>query len=148
VSQIICTHLPDRYWPLALLARGWKESECFTTPRCLELLVSKGGDGPCGHRFPFPDISSAQTFPIYKMASLCRRPLTQSLDVTAAAVGARVRKLYDFTVTSRKCVVLVVCVKLGKWYVVKHSCVTWGVFNDYIMNNYMFRPVLIILRLS
>ena len=32
--------------------------------------------------------------------------------------------------------------KLGKWYVVKHNCVTWGVFNDYIMNNYMFRPVL------
>jgi len=31
---------------------------------------------------------------------------------------------------------------LGKWYAVKHNCVTWGVFNDYTMNNYMFRPVL------
>jgi len=27
-------------------------------------------------------------------------------------------------------------------------CVTWGVFNDYIMDNYMFRPVLAIFRLS
>jgi len=25
---------------------------------------------------------------------------------------------------SRKCVIPVVCVKLGKWYVVKHNCVT------------------------
>ena len=30
---------------------------------------------------------------------------------------------------SRKCVIPVVCVKLGKWYVVKHNCVTWSVFN-------------------
>ena len=36
---------------------------------------------------------------------------------------------------------------LGKWYVVKHNCVIWGVFNDYIMKNYMFRPVLAIFRL-
>jgi len=36
----------------------------------------------------------------------------------------------------------------GKLYVVKHSCVTWGVFNDYIMDNYMFRHVLAIFRLS
>jgi len=34
----------------------------------------------------------------------------------------------------------------GKLYVVKHNCVTWGVFNDYIMDNYMFRPVLVIFR--
>jgi len=40
------------------------------------------------------------------------------------------------------------CVKLGKLYVVKHNRVTWGVFNDYMMNNYMFRPVLVIFRLS
>ena len=37
---------------------------------------------------------------------------------------------------------------LGKWYVVKHNCVIWGVFNDHIMNNYMFRHVLAIFRLS
>ena len=48
---------------------------------------------------------------------------------------------YDFWV-SRKCVIL------GKLYVAIHNCVTWGVFNDYIMNNYMFRPVLAIFRLS
>jgi len=53
-----------------------------------------------------------------------------------------------FTCYRRKCVIPVVCVKLGKWYVVKHNCVTWGVFNDYIMNNYMFRPVLAIFRLG
>jgi len=47
-----------------------------------------------------------------------------------------------------KCVIPVVCVKLGKLYVVKHNCVTRGVFNDYIMDNYMFRPVLAIFRLS
>ena len=41
-----------------------------------------------------------------------------------------------------------VCVKLGKMYVVKHNCITWGVFNDYIMGNYMFRPVLATFRLS
>ena len=34
----------------------------------------------------------------------------------------------------RKCVIPVVCMKLGKLYVVKHNCVTWGVFNDYIMD--------------
>ena len=28
------------------------------------------------------------------------------------------------------------CVKLGKWYVVKHNCVTWGVFNDYTILYY------------
>ena len=39
-------------------------------------------------------------------------------------------------------------IQLGKLYVVKHNCVTWGVFNDYIMDNYMFRPVLAIFRLS
>ena len=49
---------------------------------------------------------------------------------------------------SGKCVIHVVCVKLGKLYVVKHNCGTWGVFNDYIMDNYMFRPVLAIFRLS
>jgi len=38
--------------------------------------------------------------------------------------------------------------KLENCYVVKHTCVTWGVFNDYIMANYMFRPVLAIFRLS
>jgi len=36
----------------------------------------------------------------------------------------------------------------GKLYVVKHNCVTWGVFNDYILDNYMFRPVVAIFRLS
>jgi len=48
----------------------------------------------------------------------------------------------------RKCVIPVACVKLGKLYVVKHNSVTWGVFNDYIMDNYMFWPVLAIFRLS
>ena len=48
----------------------------------------------------------------------------------------------------RKCVIPVVCVKLGKLYVVKHNCVTWGEFNDYIMDNYTFRPVLAIFMLS
>jgi len=42
----------------------------------------------------------------------------------------------------------VVCVKLGKMYVVKHNCVTLGVCNDYIMDNYMFRPILAIFTLS
>ena len=37
---------------------------------------------------------------------------------------------------------------IGKWYVVKHNCVTRGVFNDYILNNYIFRPVLPIFVLS
>jgi len=37
---------------------------------------------------------------------------------------------------------------LGKFYVVKHNCVICGVVNDYIMDNYMFRPVLAIFRLS
>ena len=37
---------------------------------------------------------------------------------------------------------------LGKLYVVKHNRVTWGVFSDYIIDNYMFRPVLAIFRLS
>jgi len=32
---------------------------------------------------------------------------------------------------SRKRVIPVVCMKLGKWYLVKHSCVTIGVFSDY-----------------
>jgi len=41
-----------------------------------------------------------------------------------------------------------ILVVLGKWYVVKHRCVTWGVFNGYIMNSYMFRPVLAVFRLS
>ena len=36
---------------------------------------------------------------------------------------------------------------LGKFYVVKHNCVICGVVNDYIMDNYMFRPVLAIFRL-
>jgi len=48
----------------------------------------------------------------------------------------------------RKCVISIVCVKLGKLYAVKHNCVTCGVFNDYIMDNYMFRPVLAIFRVS
>jgi len=30
----------------------------------------------------------------------------------------------EFVNVSRKCVIPVVCVKLGKWYVVKHNCVT------------------------
>jgi len=34
----------------------------------------------------------------------------------------------DFSSSSRKCVIPVVCVKLGKWYVVKHNCVTWRCF--------------------
>jgi len=38
--------------------------------------------------------------------------------------------------------------KLGKLYVDQHNCVTWGVFNDYIMNNYVFRPLLTIFRFS
>jgi len=38
--------------------------------------------------------------------------------------------------------------KHGKLYVVKHNCVTRGVFNEYIIDNYMFRPVLAIFRLS
>jgi len=29
------------------------------------------------------------------------------------------------------CVIPVVCMKLGNWYVVKHNCVTIGVFGDY-----------------
>jgi len=37
-----------------------------------------------------------------------------------------------------------VCVKLGKWLVLKNNCVKWGVFNDYTMKNYMFRLVLAI----
>jgi len=41
-----------------------------------------------------------------------------------------------------------IIVQVGKLYVVKHNCVIWGVFNDYIMDNYMFRPVLAIFRLS
>ena len=48
----------------------------------------------------------------------------------------------------RKCVIPVECVKLEKWHVVKHNCVTRGVFNDYIMNNCVFRPVLAIFKLS
>ena len=32
---------------------------------------------------------------------------------------------------SRKCVIPVVYMKLGKWYLVKHNCVTIGVFSDY-----------------
>jgi len=32
---------------------------------------------------------------------------------------------------SRKCVIPVVCIKLGKRYLVKHNCVTIGVFSDY-----------------
>jgi len=28
--------------------------------------------------------------------------------------------------------------KLGKWYLVKHKCVIWGVFNRYVMNNHIF----------
>jgi len=63
------------------------------TPRCLELLVSKGGDGPCGHRFPFPDVSSVEPFPAYKMASLWRRPFAESLYVTAAAVWSTSEKI-------------------------------------------------------
>ena len=51
-------------------------------------------------------------------------------------------------ISSRKCVISVVCVKPEKLYVVKHNYITWGVFNDYIMDNYMFRPVLTIFRLS
>jgi len=56
------------------------------------------------------------------------------------------------------------CCKSTKWFwemwVVKHYCVTevylmtmywktthWGVFNDYVLKNYMFRPVLAIFRL-
>jgi len=59
-----------------------------------------------------------------------------------------ITNILDLCPRSRKCVIPVVCVKLGKMYVVKHNCVTWGVFNDYIMDNYMFRPVLVIFRLS
>jgi len=33
-------------------------------------------------------------------------------------------------------------------YVVKHNCATWGVFNDYIMDSYMFRPVLAIFQVN
>jgi len=50
--------------------------------------------------------------------------------------------------TPGKWVIPVVCVKLGKLYVVEHNCVTWGVFNDYMMNNYLFRHVLAIFRSS
>jgi len=32
---------------------------------------------------------------------------------------------------SRKCVIPVVCMKLGKWYLVKHNCVPVGVFGYY-----------------
>jgi len=32
--------------------------------------------------------------------------------------------LITYNDVSRKCVIPVVCVKLGKWYVVKHNCVT------------------------
>jgi len=56
--------------------------------------------------------------------------------------------MWNVKAESRKCVIPVVCVKLGKLCVVKHNCVAWGVFNDYIMDNYMFRPVLAIFRLS
>ena len=38
--------------------------------------------------------------------------------------------------------------QVGKLYVVQHNCVTWVVFNDYMMNSYIFRPVLAIFRLS
>ena len=34
-------------------------------------------------------------------------------------------------IKSRKCVIPVVCMKLGKWYLVKHNCVTIGVFSAY-----------------
>jgi len=40
--------------------------------------------------------------------------------------------VFEHQSDSRKCVIPVVCVKLGKLYVVKHNCVTWGVFNVYI----------------
>jgi len=43
-----------------------------------------------------------------------------------------VTHLETFTIVeSRKCVIPVVCMKLGKWYLVKHNCVKIGVFSDY-----------------
>jgi hypothetical protein len=32
-------------------------------------------------------------------------------------------------------------------WVVKHNCVTEVLFNDYVLKNYMFRPVMAIVRL-
>jgi len=36
----------------------------------------------------------------------------------------------SYTTESRKCVIPFVCMKLGKWYLVKHNCIPIGVFND------------------
>ena len=40
--------------------------------------------------------------------------------------------LYNISIQGyRKCVIPVVGTKLGKWYLVKHNCITIGVFSDY-----------------
>jgi len=76
-------------------------------------------------------------------------PFFEDSNRTKAAEVLRTSGTFSvYFLTSRKCVIPIVCVKLGKWYVVRHNCVILGVFNDYIMNNYMFRPVLAIFRLS
>jgi len=49
---------------------------------------------------------------------------------------------------ANKCVIPVVCVKFGKLFAVIQNCVTGGVFNDYIMDNYMFQAVLAIFNFS
>jgi len=48
---------------------------------------------------------------------------------------------------SRNCVIPIMCVRTWEMWVVKHNCVTDVYFNDYVLNNYMFRPVMAIVRL-
>ena len=50
---------------------------------------------------------------------------------------------------SRKCVIPVVCVcETRRRYVVKHNLITEVYLMNVMENNYMFRPVLAIIRLS
>jgi len=72
-----------------------------------------------------------------KTGNIWWKGTTNSTQTASAAVVLNLYKMGGEWVSS-----------LGKLYVVKHSCVTWGVFNDYIMDNYMFRSVLAIFRLS
>ena len=72
------------------------------------------------------DVSEKVVHPFSLSKVKEERPLDPEDDGTTESLT-----LATSLLESRKYVIPVVRMKLGKWYLVKHNCVTIGVFSDY-----------------
>ena len=120
--------------------RHYRKTEQSVCEQCIDLPAVQMWQEECGaHAMPL-----TQARWLFSRATGVHGTLTSSIITcnreTCQHVNGMVQSDYNVACcfmffSSRNCVIPVVCVKLGKWYAVKHNCVTWGVFNDYIMNS-------------